>query len=366
MHYKFIMNIYRCCILMLCFKNKVWTSYPRSDDVVLSQIVQDYGNMCPNIDLCHVRNDSATTNETYSSLDTSTTGNTRSNDYYSGGFGFSMPCCSPCSCEDNCGFNCCPDMLEVAMTKQEFESAKYPHLDCVYPQLRTYSTGKYNAPKAYRFISGCPVSYTNDNVKDKCVKHFWEFDFNDPLQHLLPRTSIVSEINYKNYFCWLCNAEIDEDIVLPWDPVLQCSGSYVGDFIKTTEDVVKIAMLNKYCNLIFNVPDTLSLSESKCSHQINQCNETGLWSTYDRFLEEACLSYTAPYHEMYKNVHCFLCNGNDRIDVKEECDSPTQSGRPSFIALLDFNDLETHNDKGGVSLTSTCPDQARFDTISVS
>jgi len=341
------MASYTCLVVVVvCYSIYCRASYQGSGDAAISGMVVDFQEMCPYVDLCY---SNRTQNVTYGS---------RLHFEY-------QPCCSPCKCEDDCdSYECCPDKLESAMTYQEFDSVMNSLVDCVYPQFRAYHSDKFNSPRPYRYISRCPTGYTNVTTKEKCMRTISEFDFREPLNYIVPITSVSLHVNYMNYYCWLCNGDLD-DTLEPWEPAMVCEVGYTRGMLRSAEEIRELVDKDKHCNLMFIAPSNMSAYIKPCLKLISQCNETGLWSTYDRSLEEACLSYTSAYNTSYKNVHCFLCNGHDRTDNEELCKSPdVKATRPSFVALLDFNNLE--QDSTGANRNSNCQPQEHYDQLTVS
>lgn len=328
--------------------------YPGSSNPVISRMVTEFIKACPYVDLCN-------SETTTSALENYFPDDLNPNE--------GLPCCSKCSCDRGCeDYECCPDNRNFSMTQQEFEFVKFSLEECLYPQFRVYHPQKYNFARSYRFISRCPPSYENEVIREKCSQDYSDFDLKDNVGYMLPVTSIATQTSYKNYYCWLCHGDSHGDVV-SWKPAILCR--FGQGFVGSVTEISSLVESNDKCNLVFLLPDNLPshILVQSCLKVIDRCNVTGQWLTYDRFLEEACLSYTSVYNSTYKNVHCFYCNGYGPNDVDTRCpESSTNSGLPSFIALLDFNNLDAgeNEDDKGYDFNQNCPDNSRYDIQSVS
>lgn len=343
----------RLITVVVMYFLKCSKAFPGENDSTISRIVSEFKEMCPYTNLCYSSSNLTFNNE----------------------FGFGtgvlhLPCCYSCYCEDECNFECCPDKLVSAMTESTFLERKHTVLECIYPQFRPFDTEKYNALRSFTFVSRCPFGYTDLEVKSKCERDYVDFDFSDfsdKPSHILPLSSPKRQKTFKNYYCWLCDGELDHN-VLPWNGALMCKIGYA--FVKSFEEIPMVVESDDDCNLMFEVPDGLSFSPETCSILVSRCNETGLWKTYDRFLEEACLSYLSPYDSVYRNVHCYLCNQNDKSEMQDLCEyDNTQTSPHSFIALLDFNNLDAPNSdqtNGKTNESITCDSNEKCDVLSVS
>lgn len=330
------------------------------NDGRVPRVVAEFRSLCPQTDMCY-----STVNVT-----SSDSRDTYSNDWYGapGGAVF-IPCCGSCDCHSNCGWTCCPDYLQHLISGTEFELARNSVFKCLYPQFRPYNYEKYNAIRAYTFVVQCPVGYSDESIRSKCLRDFWEFDFSEKASYMLPLTSLSRNMTFKNYYCWLCHKS-KEDItenVVQWKAELTCD--YGQAFIKSVTDIPTVLYSDPHCNLFFRKPDLPFIMEP-CTPLVDRCNRTGQWKNYDLYLEQACLSYTSVYNSTYKNVHCFLCNGNSEQDIEEMCEQGESQSTPhSFLALLDFNKLD-----GATADTDTeekadlisCSYNARYDRLTVS
>ena len=83
-----------------------------------------------------------------------------------------------------------------------------------------------------------------------------------------------------------------------------------GEISFTDHDEQLLKTIKEQRGNIFYIKPWFSDVE-KCitpSYTISKCNETGLWSTYNRSLELACEYLIDPFNITYKNYYCYLCN----------------------------------------------------------
>ncbi|WAR27410.1 TCuncharacterized [Mya arenaria] len=230
------------------------------------------------------------------------------------------PCCGPCLCR-NCDKDCCPGVSTSPITEEEIEGIRNRTVECVYPQVRLFNTFKYNA-NPVEMVVRCHEGYNDNAVKTKC-----ETNYNDNylssdfkrLHNYIPISLNMNQTVFKNSHCAKCHG-ISEANMINWKAVIVCTRkSKITPHIGRMEDIPKL-LDDDFCNVIFE-PENQSAKSSltKCEFGISRCNQTGEWITYDSFLEQACLSYTAIYRNQYKNIHCALCNTHGRADVLETC-----------------------------------------------
>ena len=100
-------------------------------------------------------------------------------------------------------------------------------------------------------------------------------------------------------------------------------------------------------NIFFSPPSYVAVKECNAlTLQISRCNETGLWKTYNKFLETACKSFLDPFNYTYKNYFCYLCNVPDILpEGTWECPFQDRVGgitniNPPFFAILDISAIK--------------------------
>lgn len=315
----------------------------KSEVDIAKQSVSDFKLLCPYTDICY--------------------SNTSSNPM---GQQLSMPCCSSCKCDADCENDCCPDKPERYLNNEEIESIKHSIKQCVYAQFRPYNDNKLNG-KSYDMVVRCPTDYNDEEVKFLCMREYHDFRFdNDDVKTLMPVSSIVSNVTFRNYYCAICHHATDLDLRL-WNTKIQC----IMDkklLISNPSEIASGLAVEDLCQVVFIPPNDITDVVRHCQEGfIARCNVTGSWESGDDNLESACLSYTSEYNG-YKNIHCFLCNGHNVSDIEQICE-PMQfpPDYHSFVALLDFNNLEgTSTDYIRNKQTKQCSSSSRYDPLMVS
>ena len=90
------------------------------------------------------------------------------------------------------------------------------------------------------------------------------------------------------------------------------------------------------------VPKTVPAGSVKeCQYLIDHCNVTGLYTAEDPSLMAACSSYTSVYKH-YKNIHCYLCNGNSESTVEDKCPLVSIGIRPHFKGIFSQSEMSSN------------------------
>lgn len=228
-------------------------------------------------------------------------------------------CCVPCSCQQNCTIigNCCnkgsTDDSMCHTTTVEFDQS--------------------DDEKQTEFF-----------MIDKCLNtpNFTDCKGVDtyPWGPLYPVYDPSSDIIFFNEQCAECNGI---NRYTHWDLTINCGTNELNS------GMVVGGLNGKRCKLVFYPPRKTKLETIKkhiCSNNlISSCNATGLWSTYDAKLEEACSQYYAPVatargYLTYANIYCQLCNLPETSDMAEKlCKSIT--GNVYSRTLGEFDSLTT-------------------------
>ena len=263
-------------------------------------------------------------------------------------------CCeSSCSCAVDCRTlnTCCPD-ADVVGTLSE---PRYI-LKCV---EATYLTRIRNMALAYRMVTYC----SNHSIVEwvnRCTKQ-------DETYPLLVRKIPVSSLSYngtvfQNKYCAWCNGHFD---IIEWKAKFACTEInpriHTMVSLKRLEEEINDA--NSKCNIVYVEPTNMTSikCEDKQEFNINTCNVTGNWDTYDSWIESACRSYYQPYiptgSVYYRNVFCFICNIQESAavgllpDISKNSSSSIWCNKDGqhilapdhvFSAVLDF-DIETQH-----------------------
>ena len=235
--------------------------------------------LCPFTDLCHTK---ASRNFTYPVSYSS--------------------CCSDCNCEDDCAEtnSCCPDkatdsgnpskrVCKTTMVKKRFKE-------------REFHDGFIDGIKNYFIIDYCPAAVEDLDIQERC--------------HGLKKTTLddymwVSDTStgeiFQNYNCAKCHGINDWRA---WNIRTQCN--YLED---TSFVNMSATLYSADCNIINEAPDDLASKTNKdrCfTPVITVCNQTGLWTEYDEFIDTECQRNTVPYFQnnflvmdIYKNIFCY-------------------------------------------------------------
>ena len=275
--------------------------------------VRDFGSMfCPYTDFCHF-------NAT-KKLNDSTV----------------MPSCLPCSCAENCWKvgDCCPDLDVTGYRPPEYTCkdvfVKRHHADKNY-----IFDGFDDEYKRYRIIDSCNYYETNATLLNGCEGNNKVRDVGDQLW-------VSDQSNgktFRNRYCALCNGLSN---YITW-PLRTNSPTVFTNF-----DDVSFAGID----LIVEVPSSLRAVIERYRCYITdfvQCNQYGLWKTYDENIDKGCQVYDSPIiltvgadvFYTFKNLFCSMCNGQMLGSIV-----PTVSRNFSklftpvgidFIAVIDYN-----------------------------
>lgn len=298
------------------------------DNEIIERRMQEFFELCPFTSTCY-------TNATF----------TRDN--YTSEM---MPCCDPCRCDSRCGTQCCPDMHVGLKSEEELFEAKT--IQCVDAQYRPHSQDVQNGP-SLEMISLCPFKFKDDDVAAKCERGYHDMELDGPLGRFLPVLDNHTGFIYKNIFCATCH-NVNSNNLTYGHLKFTCKYyprkiTYIHDFTRIPDE--------DGCNFVYEVPPGTEgypwVSKYCDRSRVDHCNVTGRWESYDIHLEKACLSYTSTFAGLFKNVHCYLCNGLTKDNMKQACELQTFSQvdeeRMSFITLLNWIKTEEIRDLQRVS-----------------
>ncbi|XP_033746939.1 uncharacterized protein LOC117332163 [Pecten maximus] len=220
-----------------------------------------------------------------------------------------------CTCRPTCLFQfdgiCC---LDFALT--------YP-VSC----MDNYVPQAANSKKQFLVTDGCWQNRGHPTIRNRCVS-----DNQTDLISFLPLIKRFDNTYYKNFDCYLCNANVDEiyptyrienivtsDFYLLSDIHIICDS--VLDYIHLVSfmDVINLSK-NINCSVRFDLhnpynPDVKCSTSSK-SDAIDKCNVTGNWPVYDPDVIWACeeaSSNSLPGYKKFKNFYCYLCNPENSV-----------------------------------------------------
>ena len=289
------------------------------DDV--RRLVQDFGRLCEGTFLCNL--------------------NVSVPEIYPVDGGFMIPCCEQCRCDDACHVSndCCPDIISHVLESSEVERKYDSLVECVQTQYFPKPLTEVFI-KSYEMVAKCPSSYKNKDLKERCEKRFDYFaDSSEDFTDIVPVADNATEVSFKNVYCAVCN-DITEDDVIKWGTNVVCTTNRPFN-VDYTENVKKALHDRADCYLEFSPPGSMPTSAAKkkaCDYLIDRCNMTGLFYPEDPFLKKACASYTSVYRH-YKNVHCYLCNGNSEESLEEKCLLPNYGTMVGFEGTFTFDHM---------------------------
>ena len=153
---------------------------------------------------------------------------------------------------------------------------------------------------------------------------------------LVPVTDPLTNVHYMSKNCALCNLKNSSAPLLYWKLGIQSNKHMSFPHNQLFEEILRTKG-----NIFFIPHDYLPIQTCEpASYSIDTCNVTGLWETYDEYVQMACESFVDPFNNTYKNIFCLKCNGEVDL-MSEECrytlDNPTPMMKePLFAAVLDL------------------------------
>lgn len=183
--------------------------------------------------------------------------------------------------------------------------------------------------QSYWQVPVCPSGFNDAIIRMKCE----EPDFSRAMQ-AVPVSERTTGIAFRNSYCAICHNVTN---FVFWKSRISCGKNLQGFFKEnvTVDDIWRENFNDKHCNIVYETDDEL---RRECFlgndgiQTFTACNETGLWTKYDKNIEDQC---NADYHIVFasfrggvntrimhkgKNVQCLICNGMAFVDMDpEEC-----------------------------------------------
>lgn len=271
-----------------------------------------------------------------------------------------------CQCNENCvQFDTC------CLTSRYVEVPR--------PKLKPTCMTVKNFGQYYFMVDRCPTS--NSIWESQCRDELYD---DDDILKIVPVTSIMTSVTYKNYFCFRCHEANDEfffwkvkferkvyeddmpgeNFMFDYEKGLYFlkndNGTWIASF---HNDSVRLSLL-----LSLEIPKEVNPLVKPClPNIITKCaNE---WT--DSEMRELCDAYMGirevqrdNVFYLYKNLHCALCNFEDLNNMT--CKMPSLSGYGaaydpklsfSFTHLLDINS----SDGDKVGKIQKCDDDHTWD-----
>ncbi|CAC5392342.1 unnamed protein product [Mytilus coruscus] len=179
--------------------------------------------------------------------------------------------------------------------------------------------------RIYAMVGSCSVNVYSTVLRERCAGNA-----ND-IYSFLPVVDTLTNIQYKNVHCFICNQVIDVDNIdnvvnsdnykSMFDINIICKQTYI-DFSRllSLTEIIRNALINN-CRISLLNPivhprschnDGVNVS---VHNSIHQCNNSGLWPEFDLDIKLACeqLSYVDlrmvdDNNELFKNMFCSICN----------------------------------------------------------
>ena len=242
-----------------------------------------------------------------------------------------IPCCRPCSCENDCWKkgNCCPDMDHMP-TRSRIEV-------CESAIVRKHEgdtslVSGVGEIKRYYIVKTCPDTERNQTIVKACTGG----ESHNSYDNFVWVTGLVDGKIYKNKFCSECNGVFNYTF---WNLLTNCTTIVLGKYSLNTS-----YMVPDMCRLVAVPPDKLDMSQYLCTAPtVSECNTTGNWKAYDVRTEIACRDHEQHFlqyvTDVFRNVFCFLCNSaapKVRMDICPPIDSSSGSHFRSFSVLLNY------------------------------
>ena len=222
-------------------------------------------------------------------------------------------CCGACSCEDDCGDNCCFRNGTTAKFTGSRQECLHVQRELPGKQVSNYRTYKIvrtcRIPEMALYIRFMKPTQQDDSWKYK----------------LSPVFSNRTNITYYNMKYAECNDEFDADVV-HWDRIEYCA-SVPG---QTYEDLHN-AIHEGSCDTLYKPPEQYRDLIQECYKiDVDACNIAGEWDYYDEQIERGCKDLRFPYiHKdvfdmrreptVFANIFCYLCNNKRDISVPQTC-----------------------------------------------
>ena len=268
---------------------------------------------------------------------------------------FRQPCCSECSCEENCWeiANCCPDKNNIKTPN--------PVTKCISVIVKKADDfGKEK--RGYHVIDYCPMTEKNDSLVNKCTTKEA-----NTFEELIWVSDNTSGTIYRNRFCAECHHAISN--LTEWSLEAKCTNDVYNSFGSLTS-----FFLSDKCQLSVKLPDNLNVTHCVVA-KYTTCNQTGLWQNFDADVQWACEAFEAVFtaidrristtFEAYRNAYCFVCNTDNIGNTDTLCPLPSYDSFDVsvFTSIIDFKRYQQTDDEE--STQAQCKIYEMFDEIMV-
>ena len=184
---------------------------------------------------------------------------------------------------------------------------------CIRPQV-FYEPNRYIDAQAYMMVVTCPEVFKDKLIIDKCSAGKDQVALLD----MIPVTSQLSGLTYKNKYCLMCNEKLQPDHVIEWRAEIVSKGAMREHIFFANPNAIADMLIGKetaFSNIHF-VPVVKDLTKACKTYDIISCNQTGLWDMYNDLKETVCLEgHILPIMSTingklltFKNIGCLHCN----------------------------------------------------------
>ena len=179
----------------------------------------------------------------------------------------------------------------------------------------------------------------------------------DDAVDVTPVTDLVSNIHYKNIHCARCNNKNDTQVLAKW--ILKIHNDV---FIRFPEKDLLAKIRSRKGNIFFIPPEYVAVDGCLLpTYHIASCNVSGLWSSYDEFVDRSCNLFYDPFNSTYKNPFCYLCNipTYNSSKFSDVCidsslsDGPYDETKAQFQSVVDIVTATNQRDGGGLICDQT-------------
>lgn len=193
---------------------------------------------------------------------------------------------------------------------------------------------------SYFMVDRCLNDGNHESPFEKLCDEEWSGE--DDLMKLVPVTSLLTSMTYKNYFCFKCHETTNNDFSY-WNIRLTTRSSpglqpelnqirYSNDIRSWT---ISYSNLSIPVNLKFRIPSNIwSLPVECVPNIISDCNHN--W--HDSSIRDKCQAYTGIVIVekkrkivKYKNTHCALCNFESVQEMACETNTSSKYREETFI-----------------------------------
>ena len=270
---------------------------------------------------------------------------------------FRQPCCSECSCEENCWetANCCPDKVDI--------NIQNPVTKCISDIVK--KADDFGKEKwGYHIINYCPVSEKNASLVEKCTTKEA-----NTFEELIWVSNNTSGTIYRNRYCAGCHHVMSN--LTEWSLEAKCTNEVYNSF-----GSLGSFFLSGNCQLTVELPENLNVTQCLVA-KYTTCNQTGLWQSFDADVEWACQAFEAVFtakatdrkssstYEAYRNPYCYVCNTDNSGNTDTLCPLPSYDSFDVsvFTSIIDFKRYQQTDDEE--STQAQCEIYEMFDEIMV-